>query len=606
MSTSVRTNRLKYTIDRNKFSEKYDIYYLETSEKYIKHGAYILDAAELSNDIKSIKFESGKRVFLLMQKDSNNKQKLKSILPKIEDGDKYAIGEANISEMKDDQVIQLLLNAMGTYESQMLKFNNLTGHLYCFHTDWIKHGKDKSADVIWRVPCLEISVTADMRLDLRVRTFTSESLRNRITFTKRKFEDYPKYVFSANNTLRRKLKDDKETCFIMRQIDGVKSEIPFLDLQSIQKFNHTKMGVLNNVLNSFNEKYNGICNLDFQSEEVTNRVDYSKSAQRENAKRIKEILEETGVHLIDEIGDEYPKIFTEKIGLLLERKYGVKASCGKRVSKDKLNIVIIHNAEYYNGVNDPHDKKHEGAAVQHITFEDFADSSEFAIATVIHEIIIKKDIQDKKISLFDWKALGYDQAISFGMEADINGEKRYFFMNINPDGSFNVVEQELTLFEMNEYTELAEIFEEGRIESLPVKGVVKFEDGSINVIKDSGMYSIPEIRDIADLLEKGDNKLRGKTRREELLSSCLDIKMFEINESKYYYVGTIGEGMRANIQRAAVIREIEGYKGAPILFEKLLPLMNISFVHNGQLTVVPFPFKYLREYVKGIKSVEIV
>ena len=40
----------------------------------------------------------------------------------------------------------------------------------------------------------------------------------------------------------------------MRQIDGTKTEIPFLDLQSIEKFQHTKMGVLNSILNTFNEK----------------------------------------------------------------------------------------------------------------------------------------------------------------------------------------------------------------------------------------------------------------------------------------------------------------------------------------------------------------
>ena len=98
----------------------------------------------------------------------------------------------------------------------------------------------------------------------------------------------------------------------------------------------------------------------------------------------------------------------------------------------------------------------------------------------------------------------------------------------------------------------------------------------------------------------GDNKLRGKDRREELLSSCLDIKLYKEGVCQYYYVGTIGEGMRVNIQRAAVIRKIEGHNDSPIIFEQLLPLMGVTFVHNGQLTVIPFPFKYLREYVNAL------
>lgn len=596
MSSSIRTNQLECFIDREQFTACYDVYYLETIDKYIKRGAYILDVAELDNDIKSIKFESGKRVYLLLQTNPDNKDKLKGLLLGIEDGDKYSIGKADISELSDDIVVQLLLNAIGSYNSEFLKFNNLTGHLYCFHTDWIKHGKEKNADVIWRVPCLELSVTKEMNLNLNVRTFTSELLINCITFKKKKFKDYPKYVFGANNTLRRRLEDDNGTSFIMRQIDGTKTEIPFLDLQNIAKFEHTKMGVLNSVIKIFNEKYSGICKIEFASKGISSRLDYSKSVQKENAKRIKEVLEEKGVHLIDQISDEYSAIFAENIKSLLESKYGIIPTIGKRVSKNRLNIMIIHNADYYNGVNDPHDKVYDGAAVQHITFEDFCDSSEFAIATVIHEIIIKKDIQERKISLFNWEELGFKEPISFGMEDEIEDVKRYFFITVNPDGSFELKEQELTLFEMNEYTEMVEIFEQGRTDSEAVKGVMRFADGNINVIKDAGLFTIPEISEISELLHSGDTKLRGKERREELLASSLDIKMYEDDGRYYYCVGTIGEGMRQNIQRASVVRSIEGYKGADVSFEQMLPLMNVTFIHNGQLTVLPFPFKYLREW----------
>ena len=58
MSSSIKTNQLECLIDRNQFATCYDVYYLETIDKYIKRGAYILDVAELDNDIKSIKFAS--------------------------------------------------------------------------------------------------------------------------------------------------------------------------------------------------------------------------------------------------------------------------------------------------------------------------------------------------------------------------------------------------------------------------------------------------------------------------------------------------------------------------------------------------------------------
>lgn len=34
------------------------------------------------------------------------------------------------------------------------------------------------------------------------------------------------------------------------------------------------------------------------------------------------------------------------------------------------------------------------------------------------------------------------------------------------------------------------------------------------------------------------------------------------------------------------------------MFNELLPLMYSLFVRTSRLTVIPFPFKYLREYIK--------
>ena len=55
--------------------------------------------------------------------------------------------------------------------------------------------------------------------------------------------------------------------------------------------------------------------------------------------------------------------------------------------------------------------------------------------------------------------------------------------------------------------------------------------------------------------------------------------------------------MRPTIQRAANIREIRAVEGSKMLFEDIAPLLNVTFVRNGQLTVIPFPFKYLRESI---------
>lgn len=188
--------------------------------------------------------------------------------------------------------------------------------------------------------------------------------------------------------------------------------------------------------------------------------------------------------------------------------------------------------------------------------------------------------------------------IDFVIETADEQSTKYIFMTVHPDGTFNISEQTLNLFEVDKYDQCIEIFENAKINSEKVYGIIREASGNINIIKDTGWFTIPEINSIKDELADGNTKLRGKEKRDELISSCLDIKMFNDGVSEYYFVGTIGNGMRWLINRAANIRKIEPFEDSNLMFEKLLPLMNVTFVRNGQLTITSFPFKYLREYIK--------
>ena len=99
--------------------------------------------------------------------------------------------------------------------------------------------------------------------------------------------------------------------------------------------------------------------------------------------------------------------------------------------------------------------------------------------------------------------------------------------------------------------------------------------------------------------------LRGEEERREYLSGNIDINYIEQDEMlARFSVGEIGNGMKYTIERASVIREIHAVEGSKLVFKELLPLMGVEFVRYGMLTVIPFPFKYLREYiVKKEKSI---
>ena len=596
MPTPIKTNQLTCTLHHAAIDERFDIFTVQTSMRYFRSGAYILDAPILEKNVCAVRFESGKRFHVLMRKDTGNKQLLRKALADAPEADTITLEQIPSSTLEEHVILQLLLNSLGSVAHPLLRFNNLTGHLYCFHPDWLK--KSKKDNTIWQVPCLEIQITPESRLRFDVRTFTSEKLRSKITFRKKKFDDYPKYVFSARNTLRRKLKDDTDTAFILRQIDGEKTgSIDFLHIGSLKEFEKCKMGIVSALILRFNEQFSGLAEIKFADVTDYISIDYDNAVKKENAAHIQAALQNADIRIVDGICDTYSQDFCQKLQALLQEQYAVYAPIGKRITKGCLNLYLIHDAAYYLDGNDPHQKQHPGAAVQHITLEEFAGNVKYALSTVIHELLIKADLQTGKISLFDWTSLGITEDMAFGMAAEDDDTERYFFMNIHPNGSFEIEEQEPSLFEQTEYSNCTDIFLRAKQNSETIKGIIRDSHGHINIIKDTGWVTIPEIFRLREELENGNTALRGKEMREELLNAVIDIRYFMQDGAKYYFVGTIGYGMKYALHTAANIRRIEPYEDGPLMFQQLLPLMNVTFVRNEQLTVIPFPFKYLREYI---------
>ena len=153
MNVPIKTNQLTYTFDKELFSKNYDIFCIRTSEKYFKNGAYIIDAPLLSDNVCSVLFKSGKEIFVLMKSNDTNISLLKDAILKADGADRITISQVASNSLKDDIAFQLMLNSLGNYESPLLKFNNLTGHLYCFHPNWLIRGRKSEADVIFKVPC---------------------------------------------------------------------------------------------------------------------------------------------------------------------------------------------------------------------------------------------------------------------------------------------------------------------------------------------------------------------------------------------------------------------------------------------------------------------
>ena len=89
--------------------------------------------------------------------------------------------------------------------------------------------------------------------------------------------------------------------------------------------------------------------------------------------------------------------------------------------------------------------------------------------------------------------------------------------------------------------------------------------------------------------------IKGKEVLEELMGGALGIRQFAQGNAQYYYGGRLPKSLQHSLSHACHLRKVTSTGGTPH-FEKYLPLLEVEFVRTGAWTVLPFPFKYLREW----------
>ena len=393
---------------------------------------------------------------------------------------------------------------------------------------------------------------------------------------------------------------------------------------------YLKISFINNKIENF-ERFNSKFKIETKKIDLT-LIDSSKDEDSED--------------IIDELKTELKKVSPLS---------SIKIS--SKENTNGFNIKLVNNKKYYEKYNlkDPYKSS---LKIQHITVQDFKLNSNASIKAILKELVLKNDILNKKVSIIDWGKLNFNNDWVFGSKEDDS----FYFITIKPNGNFLFEEFVPDLFSQNEFNNLCDIFESdinvefivkdnrGNVNTIkktanytlpefdtiydilnqeyePIKLTKKEADklirettsddlklnsiiARVNSLKEWNKQSLlscfsnrNDKKQFVDVVKSETNEilksyLRDKTRY-EILDSLLDIHQFKENNKFYYFVGVKGSGIQQQISRASVIREIEIINDSDFLFDKLLPLMNVDFVKNGELTVLPFPLKYLREWIKS-------
>lgn len=295
----IQTNRLVVNLNTNLLAETYEVFNVKTSDTHFGKGN---NAAKLADDftdekfVLSVVYERGNSFFMLLKKSIENKKNINNALNKLSGTEKITVEEISMGMVPQDIVVQLLMNSLGTYEGKILGFHNVTGHFYIHHPAWMK-SKGK------QLVTLELRVTKDLLLDWNVRTFTSISQQKFIKFGKKKFNEYPEYVLGKDNILKRIEKGKDKNAYILRQIGDKKTNIKFLEIDTLEKFQKTKMGVICNCINKFNTTFNNLSHLEFDSFCDYQDVQISRAMVNKMEQRFVELASSHKIVLVDKVLD---------------------------------------------------------------------------------------------------------------------------------------------------------------------------------------------------------------------------------------------------------------------------------------------------------------
>ena len=122
--------------------------------------------------------------------------------------------------------------------------------------------------------------------------------------------------------------------------------------------------------------------------------------------------------------------------------------------------------------------------------------------------------------------------------------------------------------------------------------IIADSNGNVMLISRTNRFMLPN-EDIMNV----DKLSRSKEFKDAYLVGVVDACMYHFDNCSFYSVGNIGYGMHSGIPKANRLYRAEVIEGYDVLND-FISLMAVTFVRYNEFTVVPYPFKYLREYIE--------
>ena len=577
MTMKATINHLIVDYHYQSIDKDFDIYQISTNKDYIERGSYFLDKPNLSLKAKALTFDRGRSAFVLFEKGIINSRK--ELINALEN-ESLSCEKKSSSDLKDYILLRLFLCALSNSRNG---YNNLTGKLFFYRPEWIAKNKKT-------IKSLQIDVDQDMNLSSSATTFTLvSSFKNQKSII-----GLPLYTFSFDNySFKRVLNSESDSLvYVRKSYNGTKTDIPFLQLVD-EKIESTRVGCLFNTIDLLREHFNNYLELEFEKEELVDRICGGPDSRFLN--NISDFFIGYKFNFVNYDVDIDDEIYFDKLVDSVSRKVPLSTIViSGSIDPNAINFVFLHDEAYYidNKYNDPYkklDKRH--CVIQCVTKEEsgkmLLSNSSALINTILKEALIKEDIIKRGHSSLDiWKERNYNDNWFFGLE----NEDKHFFAIIHPDGQIDFEEKQpmLSGFKNPCLYKLSSILGGSNGKG---KMVVADSSGNIMLISRTNKFMLPN----EDIMN-ADSLSRSKEFKDAYLVGVVDACMYHFDNCSFYSVGNIGYGMQSAIAKANRLYKAEVIEGNDVL-KDIMNLMAVTFVRYNEFTVIPYPFKYLREYI---------
>lgn len=415
---------------------------------------------------------------------------------------------------------------------------------------------------------------------------------------------------------------DKEDgdVFVRKGYKGMpRASIPFFDVSSANKMYQSKMGRVHRIMGKMRRAYRDIgLELDFvrTHEFDANHQSRSTTVVRHFEVKLKELLSGTAVTIVDKAGTPESASASGMIVSAMIASFGITPEISSDIVPGTLNLVVVESSD-----RDPNHVVRDDVAVQHISVErmvrylkdeedkDGEDVSKGFLSTLsvsLSELLTKQGIIDGRDPFYDWfsedeklDARTPDHGWTFidrpRIRQSVEPRSKYvrgpmYCLTLESDGGISCRRYD----ETPDDPDLGFLWSQFPDDDRDLIGMVTDGEGTF-AFRRTDVVTIPEVEKAKANLLAGKNP-RNLDVLEESLKACTDVRYTIRHDDCLYFVGVRSKGMESTIHWGSHVYEIRRIDGIGELPETFFDMLQVPFVRFKRLTMVPYPFKYLREY----------